>query len=526
MKKSKFLLLALLLGSFTAISAAPLGGMPEMERQKSENAADGKSIVLGRFNNRQDTDLQLRSLLDLMESSSKIASLELLNGFDYAVKDENGSYVLSIQPFVDEAVLNEVLTIVRERFPKAYEAECKGCVQEGFIRSRADQKEDELFKNAVAQEQSGAPEKIKAEKEAIEIESRPEAEPAEENITLFNQSIRRDYLLYGLALFVLLYLLRQKLKRAPNRESEEPYSQTEELEKERDEEKVQTAPLEEKQEREEPIDTVQRRGTASHKLREPNSNITNVGKSNFKEFAGLRLLIAEDNLINQKVIVGLLKESGINIKIANDGQECLDILKEDPNYQIILMDAHMPRVDGLEATRAIRADPAYDHIAVMALSGDTAADDIRKMRDAGMEEQLEKPLRIAALYQAIYCYFDPDATVDAVENEKIHLDNSLGLEMLGGDLEFYQEILSEFQSHYHDSDQKIELWLNHGDLDKAKALLLDIKGIGESIGTAALTETAEEFRTAIIDGKSDQYPIFLKRYRTQLHSILSDIAEV
>ena len=265
----------------------------------------------------------------------------------------------------------------------------------------------------------------------------------------------------------------------------------------------------------------------NHKLREPNSDIATINKDSFQEFKGMRLLIAEDNLINQKVIVGLLKDSGINIKIANDGQECLEILEEDPSYPIILMDAHMPRIDGLEATRQIRANPAYNHITVMALSGDTGADDIRKMRECGMEEQLEKPLKVAALYQALYCYFDPNSLGGAEDDlPAIHLDNSLGLEMLGGDVELYHEILAEFKSLYHDSDEKIEIWLKHGDFDRAKALLLDVKGIGESIGTAELTETAEEFREAILNGDSENYPTLTKRYRSQLQSILADIAEV
>jgi CheY-like chemotaxis protein/HPt (histidine-containing phosphotransfer) domain-containing protein len=357
-----------------------------------------------------------------------------------------------------------------------------------------------------------------------------------------------EYVLYGLgavALFILLYLLLLKPAKFPKQVQKSDYELAEELEKEMaelneetivsDGQKTEGTPLEESgtseagaadQERAERVEPTSTRDKNNHKLREPSSASATISKANFKEFAGLRLLIAEDNLINQKVIVGLLKESGINIKIANDGQECLDILQEDPNYQIILMDAHMPRVDGLEATREIRANPAYDHITVMALSGDTGADDIRKMREAGMEEQLEKPLKIAALYQAIYSYFDPDATAEVAEEAKIHLDNSLGLEMLGGDLELYQEILSEFQTLYRDSDEKIGLWLKHGDVDKAKALLLDVKGIGESIGTAELTQTAEEFREAIIDGKTDQYPKLLNRYSTQLQSILADIAEV
>ncbi len=98
--------------------------------------------------------------------------------------------------------------------------------------------------------------------------------------------------------------------------------------------------------------------------------------------------------------------------------------------------------------------------------------------------------------------------------------------MLGGDIELYHEILAEFQSLYHDSDEKIELWLKHDDFDRAKALLLDVKGIGESIGTAELTQTAEEFREAIIAGEADKFPALMNRYRSHLKSILADIAEV
>lgn len=556
LKKNQLILLALLMGSFSALSSSPLDRPLQLKEQtqKAENNKDGKNIILGSFDNREDADVQLGDLLDVMDSSSKIVNLELLHGFDYAVKDQNGTYLVSIEPFVDEKVLKEVLAIVKERYPKAYAAECKGCVSEEFMRWKEQQreaKERELFENAVAQEQMGEPVKVSVENEAVEEKPAPAVKPAAPKEEAFKLPFKTEYLLYGvggLALLTLFYLLMRKPKKASGEALKELYVQAEALEKEMGaeaepeetaavseepevqqesdltatEEAAETLPVEE----EEVAPAVQESKELGHKLREPNTAVTEISKENFKEFVGLRLLIAEDNLINQKVIVGLLKESGINIKIANDGQECLDILQEDPNYQIILMDAHMPRVDGLEATRQIRANPAYNHITVMALSGDTGADDIKKMRDAGMEEQLEKPLKIAALYQALYCYFDPDAITGAEEETTVHLDDSLGLEMLGGDVELYHEVLAEFQSLYHDSDEKIELWLKHGDLDKAKALLLDVKGIAESVGAAALTQTAEEFREMIIDGQSDQYPKLMKRYQAQLQSILSDMAEV
>ncbi|MEE8589406.1 MAG: response regulator [Sulfurimonadaceae bacterium] len=562
MNKSLIILLTLLMSSYSTLSSAPLGTPPQFnaEAQKTEKLKDGQSIVLGKFKSRQDADFQLSSLLDFMDSSSKIVNLELAHGFDYAVKEENGLYVVSIEPFVSDDVLNDVLETVKTRYPKAHAEVCIECVREELLKAKAQQnvdQEQELLENAIALEEGSGHIEVRVEEEVVAEDKTVKAEP-----TSVDQPFKTEYIFYGvgaLALLLLFFLVMRKPKKSSDKELREMYAQAQELEKEMvseteesskaTHEEVTTSnepvvpdevvPVKERavtpkaaskpeaKVAPEPVVKVQPSGELKHKLREPNRDIGSVTKENFKEFEGLRLLIAEDNLINQKVIVGLLKESGINIKIANDGQECLEILAEDPNYPIILMDAHMPRIDGLEATRQIRANPAYNHITVMALSGDTGADDVRKMRECGMEEQLEKPLKVAALYQALYCYFDPNILGGPVDDlPEIHLDNALGLEMLGGDIELYNEILSEFQSLYHDSDEKIEIWLKHEDYDRAKALLLDVKGIGESIGTPELTQTAEEFREALIANESDKYAQLLKLYRSQLQSILADIAEV
>jgi len=564
--KSLIIILTLVLGSTAALGSAPLGAPPQFNggAKKTKKLQDGQSIVLGKFKSRQDADFQLSALLDFMDSSSKIVNLELKHGFDYAVKEDGGLFIVSIEPFIDEDVLNNVLTTVQARYPKAHAEKCFECVREEMLRAKKQQEaEQELIEEAIGLDGSSEKIAIPVEEDSEKTATTAPSDTEDMGVAL---PFDKKYLMYGLgalALLILIFLIIRKPKKASDKELKAMYEEARALEKEL-EESAQTSeanvPSEVKEEApsrieaettvpvadtepekapepvkaEEPVAASEAETAEpaslkplNHKLREPNSAVTTVTKENFKEFEGLRLLIAEDNLINQKVIVGLLKDSGINIKIANDGQECLDILAEDPNYQIILMDAHMPRVDGLEATRLIRANPDYDHITVMALSGDTGADDIRKMRECGMEEQLEKPLKIAALYQALYCYFDPSMLGGADEElPEIHLDNSLGLEMLGGDVELYHEILREFESLYKDSDERLELWIKHEDYDRAKALLLDVKGIGESIGTAELTETAEEFREALIAGDDAKYPKLMKRYRTQLQSILADIAEV
>lgn len=255
-----------------------------------------------------------------------------------------------------------------------------------------------------------------------------------------------------------------------------------------------------------------------------------ITKHSFVEFTGERILVAEDNLINQKVLSGLLAESGIELVMANDGQEALDILENDTNFLMILMDAHMPRIDGFEATRTIRANSKYDHILVVALSGDTAVDDIKKMREAGMSEQLEKPLRMEFLYNIFYAYTD-QKTKPNKEDELVEvimtkdLNGDIGLETCGGDEEFYREILGEFILNYSTSSDTLGEFLRSNDLASADKLLLDILGITSNIGAIPLSEIASNLKLSLSDTQEKSYFSLLDQYKVHLERLAHDIKE-
>ena len=257
------------------------------------------------------------------------------------------------------------------------------------------------------------------------------------------------------------------------------------------------------------------------KKREPIKHKTAITKDNLAEFSGKRVLIAEDNMINQKVISKLLEDSGIEAVIVDNGQAVLDLLASDSDFEIILMDAHMPIMDGFEATRQIRANPAYEHIVVVALSGDVGSDDIRKMREAGMEEQLAKPLRVEALYDIMYSYFD----FETGGGLKV-LDVEEGLYIAGDHMQLYKEILDEFADEYGESDTILQNYFANGDTGRAKALLLDIRGIAGNIGATALLKIAEELREAVINGEDAKQDALLQKYKEQLHMLLSEIKKV
>lgn len=128
--------------------------------------------------------------------------------------------------------------------------------------------------------------------------------------------------------------------------------------------------------------------------------------------AGKRILIAEDNALNQEIAKELLENVGAQVEVAGNGQECVGrFAHAAPGYfDLILMDVHMPVMDGYEATRRIRRLPRPDaaQIPIFAMTADAFAEDIKAARAAGMDSHLAKPLNIPAMLQEIQRFLDAD----------------------------------------------------------------------------------------------------------------------
>ena len=250
-----------------------------------------------------------------------------------------------------------------------------------------------------------------------------------------------------------------------------------------------------------------------------------IKKEDFSRFSGRRLLLAEDNIINQKVILGLLGGSGIDVVIANDGQEALNILEQDDNFMLILMDAHMPNVDGFEATKIIRKNPRYDHIVVVALSGDTASDDIKKMKEAGMSETLEKPLKIDAFYDILYAYDTakkPQTQSNSQQNSIKVLNTQEGLDICANDQELYKDVLKEFFNDYANSSKMLEEFIKEKKYDEADKLLLDITGVAANLGAQRLHNIALTAKE-ILKTEAKDLSSTLQSYQEALQQTLNAI---
>ena len=114
------------------------------------------------------------------------------------------------------------------------------------------------------------------------------------------------------------------------------------------------------------------------------------------ELQGLRVLLAEDNLVNQKVAIQMLERLGCHVVLAANGEEAVNYWQQQP-VDLVLMDCHMPVMDGIEATRRIRALEQDGHTPIVALSADVMGEQRRACEEAGMDGYLSKPVRLQEL---------------------------------------------------------------------------------------------------------------------------------
>ena len=137
---------------------------------------------------------------------------------------------------------------------------------------------------------------------------------------------------------------------------------------------------------------------------EPVAPVVESARSNRQTVQGLgqrlRVLVAEDNAVNQKVITLMLERMGHRVDAVGNGAEAVEALARAP-YDVVLMDVQMPELDGIAATQMIRARESVRRTPIIALTANVFADDVRRCRDAGMDDFIGKPVRRELLVMAL-----------------------------------------------------------------------------------------------------------------------------
>ena len=140
---------------------------------------------------------------------------------------------------------------------------------------------------------------------------------------------------------------------------------------------------------------------------------------------GARVLLAEDNEMNQELAMELLAQAGMEVVLANNGQEAVDILSRDVHFDGVLMDCQMPVMDGYTATREIRKLPQFEKLPIIAMTANAMAGDKEKVIEAGMWDHIAKPLNVGEMFATIAKWIKPaDSHVDAGDMVKTQADQA------------------------------------------------------------------------------------------------------
>jgi CheY-like chemotaxis protein len=207
----------------------------------------------------------------------------------------------------------------------------------------------------------------------------------------------------------------------------------------------------------------------------------------------LRILLAEDNAVNQKLALKLLERMGYRADIANDGREAVDAVAAG-DYDLVLMDVQMPEMDGLEATRAIVATHGAQRPQIVALTADAMQDDRERCLAAGMDGYLTKPIRPRDFAQLL----ERVATKPSVQLEESAI--AALLENAGGDSEFVVSLLETFETEVEPLLRGLRAAAESGDGEALRRAAHTLKSNAATFGATALASLCAELEARAHQG--------------------------
>lgn len=229
--------------------------------------------------------------------------------------------------------------------------------------------------------------------------------------------------------------------------------------------------------------------------------------------AGVRVLLVEDNEVNQQVAKELLESEGASVTIANHGGEAVKILTQGAQptpYDIVLMDLQMPVMDGLTATRLLRAEPHLRQLPVVGMTAHAMAEEVQRCLEAGMNDHVGKPVNPEAFFATIARWTRtnqreapeplarPANAKDEIVLPKIEgLDVTTGLQRVAGNKRLYRDLLGQFAAKQKCVGEKITKALESGDHEQAERLTHSLKGAAGNLGINELFELADKLECAI-----------------------------
>lgn len=208
--------------------------------------------------------------------------------------------------------------------------------------------------------------------------------------------------------------------------------------------------------------------------------------------AGSKVLLVEDNALNQRIVCELLGNAGVAVEVASNGREALEKIRQcsgESPWRLVLMDLEMPELDGIAAARQIRQHREFDQVPIIATTSHVLAEQRQRCQDAGMDAFLSKPIDPAKWFERLREWLPLELPSKGADFPILSAVNSqLGLKICGGNPSFYRSLLLDFAERCERTARELELASAHGDLAGIQFCVHSLHGLAANLGAERLAQ--------------------------------------
>jgi two-component system sensor histidine kinase/response regulator len=261
-------------------------------------------------------------------------------------------------------------------------------------------------------------------------------------------------------------------------------------------------------------------------------------KEEAHDATGVRVLLVEDNEMNRLVATELLQSAGASVTAANHGGEAVKMLTEGPQpppYDVVLMDLQMPEMDGITATKLLRADPRLQSLPIIAMTAHALVEERQRCLEAGMNDHVSKPIDPDALFATLARWTHPaspngakpvahapapPAEIPAIDG----VDIASGLRRVADNKQLYRSLLGQFAEKQGDAGARMLNALQKGDPKLAEQIAHTVKGVSGNLGITKVQFSAARVERAFRE-KDPSIPTVLSEFDSLLRQQAQLIAE-